>query len=128
METLGKYFFAVLGHLFLMPSGAYSQSQDLFSFENVYLHVRKIDSANSAKSISHSSVKAPSLSLDNHTIYFNTSCDGCTLQLLDEDGTVKYTTVIPEDTSNITLPSELVGGCELQIIRGQYCFYGLIEL
>lgn len=33
METLGKYFFAVLGHLFLMPSGAYSQSQDLFSLD-----------------------------------------------------------------------------------------------
>jgi len=122
---MGEYLLAVLGHIFLMPSGAYAQSQNLFSFENVYLHVRKMDSA---KSIKRSSVKAPSLSLDNHTLYFNTSCDGCTLQLLNEDGDVKYTTVIPKDTSNITLPKELAGGCELQIIRGQYCFYGLIDL
>ena len=125
---MGEYFLAVLGHLFLMPSGAYSQSQNLFSFENVYLHVRKVDSADSAKSVKRSSVKTPSLSLENHTLYFNTSCDGCTLQLLDESGNVKYTKVIPENTSNITLPSELAGGCELQIIRGQYCFYGLIDL
>jgi hypothetical protein len=123
-----EYFLAVLGHLFLMPSGAYSQSQNLFSFENVYLHVRKVDSADSAKSVKRSSVKTPSLSLENHTLYFNTSCDGCTLQLLDESGNVKYTKVIPENTSNITLPSDMAGGCELQIIRGQYCFYGLIDL
>lgn len=125
---MGEYFLAVLGHLFLMPSGAYSQSQNLFSFENVYLHVRKVDSADSAKSVKRSSVKTPSLSLENHTLYFNTSCDGCTLQLLDECGNVKYTKVIPENTSNITLPSDMAGGCELQIIRGQYCFYGLIDL
>lgn len=125
---MGEYFLAVLGHLFLMPSGAYSQSQNLFSFENVYLHVRKVDSADSAKSVKRSSVKTPSLSLENHTLYFNTSCDGCTLQLLDESGNVKYTKVIPENTSNITLPSDMAGGCELQIICGQYCFYGLIDL
>ena len=125
---MGEYFLAVLGHLFLMPSGAYSQSQNLFSFENVYLHVRKVDSADSAISVKRSSVKTPSLSLENHTLYFNTSCDGCTLQLLDESGNVKYTKVIPENTSNITLPSDMAGGCELQIIRGQYCFYGLIDL
>lgn len=125
---MGEYILAVLGHLFLMPSGAYSQSQNLFSFENVYLHVRKVDSADSAKSVKRSSVKTPSLSLENHTLYFNTSCDGCTLQLLDESGNVKYTKVIPENTSNITLPSDMAGGCELQIIRGQYCFYGLIDL
>ena len=125
---MGEYFLAVLGHLFLMPSGAYSQSQNLFSFENVYLHVRKVDSADSAKSVKRSSVKTPSLSLENHTLYFNTSCDGCTLQLLDESGNVKYTKIIPENTSNITLPSDMAGGCELQIIRGQYCFYGLIDL
>ena len=125
---MGEYFLAVLGHLFLMPSGAYSQSQNLFSFENVYLHMRKVDSADSAKSVKRSSVKTPALSLENHTLYFNTSCDGCTLQLLDESGNVKYTKVIPENTSNITLPSDMAGGCELQIIRGQYCFYGLIDL
>lgn len=125
---MGEYFLAVLGHLFLMPSGAYSQSQNLFSFENVYLHMRKVDSADSAKSVKRSSVKTPSLSLENHTLYFNTSCDGCTLQLLDESGNVKYTKVIPENTSNITFPSDMAGGCELQIIRGQYCFYGLIDL
>jgi hypothetical protein len=125
---MGEYLLAVLGHLFLMPSGAYSQSQNLFSFENVYLHVRKVDSADSAKSVKRSSVKTPSLSLENHTLYFNTSCDGCTLQLLDESGNVKYTKVIPENTSNINLPSDMAGGCELQIIRGQYCFYGLIDL
>ena len=125
---MGEYFLAVLGHLFLMPSGAYSQSQNLFSFENVYLHVRKVDSADSAKSVKRSSVKTPSLSLENHTLYFNTSCDGCILRLVNEDGDVEYAIEIPENTSTITLPFYLYGEYELQILRGNYCFFGLVEL
>ena len=34
-------------------------------------------------------VCVPTIYLDGHTLYFETSCDGCTLQLLDEDGNKK---------------------------------------
>lgn len=71
---------------------------------------------------------APSLSLEDHTLFFNTSCDGYVLRLVNEDGDVEYDTVIPEGTENLPLPFFLEGEYELQIIRGQYCFYGIVEL
>lgn len=70
----------------------------------------------------------PSISLDDHTLYFNTPCDGDTLRLLDENGVVVYSIVIPVGTTSWVLPSTLSGEYELQIIRGNYCFWGIIEL
>ena len=94
----------------------------------VPLHVRMVDPIKPTKPIKRAPVKAPSLSISDHTLYFNTSCDGCTLQLINEDGEIEYGIIIPENTSTITLPFYLAGEYELQIIRGNYCFCGYIEL
>lgn len=73
-------------------------------------------------------VQVPSVSLDGHTLYFFTPCDGCTLNLVDENDVVVYTLVIPAGTTSLALPSDLSGEYELQIIRGNYCFWGTITL
>ena len=75
-----------------------------------------------------SPVVAPTVYIDGNVLTFETPCDGCTLQLVDEDGDVVYTTVIPEDTTTLTLPADLEGTFELQIIRGDWMFYGEVEL
>ena len=73
-------------------------------------------------------VQVPSVSLDDHTLYFFTPCDGCTLNLVDENDVVVYTLVIPAGTTSLVLPATLSGNFELQIIRGNYCFWGEIML
>lgn len=73
-------------------------------------------------------VQVPEVSLDDHTLYFFTPCDGCTLNLVDENDDVVYTLVIPSGTTSLALPSDLSGEFELQIIRGNYCFWGTITL
>lgn len=73
-------------------------------------------------------VQVPEVSLDDHTLYFFTPCDGCTLNLVDENDDVVYTLVIPSGTTSLALPSDLSGEYELQIIRGNYCFWGTITL
>ena len=73
-------------------------------------------------------VQVPEVSLDGHTLYFFTLCDGCTLNLVDENDDVVYTLVIPSGTTSLALPSDLSGEYELQIIRGNYCFWGTITL
>lgn len=73
-------------------------------------------------------VQVPEVSLDDHTLYFFTPCDGCTLNLVDENDDVVYTLVIPGGTTSLALPSDLSGEYELQIIRGNYCFWGTITL
>ena len=97
-------------------------------FDNLSLQVRLIDPSIPTRGIKRSPAKAPSLSILDHTLYFATSCDGCILRLINEDGDVEYAIEIPENTSTITLPFYLYGEYELQILRGNYCFFGFVEL
>ena len=73
-------------------------------------------------------IRTPSVSLDDHTVYFYTPCDGDTLRLVDENDVVVYTLVIPTGTTSLVLPATLSGEFEIQIISGCYCFWGVIEL
>lgn len=70
----------------------------------------------------------PSVSLEDHTLYFETPCDGCTLNIVDENNVVIYTLVIPTGTTSLVLPSTLSGEFTIEIIRGNYLFYGTIDL
>ena len=75
-----------------------------------------------------SPVTVPTVSLEDHTLYFDTPCDGCTLRLLDENDEVVYTTIIPAYCLSLVLPSYLSGEYELQIIQGNICYYATINL
>ena len=75
-----------------------------------------------------SPILIPSVGLDGYTLLFYTPCDGCTLRVVSCDEVVEYTTVIPAGATSLTLPSYLSGNYELQIIRGNFCFYGDISL
>lgn len=73
-------------------------------------------------------VQVPIIWLDENILYFETPCDGCLLNVLDASNTVVYSVVIPVGTTSLVLPSNLSGTYELQIIQGNYCFYGDIDL
>ena len=75
-----------------------------------------------------SPVLAPTIYIDGNVLTFETPCDGCVLQLVDENDDVVYTTIIPAGTTTLTLPSDLEGTFELQIIDGEWMFYADIEL
>ena len=74
------------------------------------------------------SVLIPSVSLDDYSLIFNTPCDGCTLRLLDEDGVVVYSVVIPTGTTSIVLPSTLSGDYKIELQMGYWKFTGYIML
>lgn len=73
-------------------------------------------------------VVTPSINLEGYTLYFETPCDGYELCLLDENSNVVYTTIIPVNATSLVLPSYLSGDYVIQIIQGQYYFWGFIEL
>ena len=75
-----------------------------------------------------SPITPPSVSLDDHTLYFATPCDGCTLNIVDSNNVAVYTLVIPMGTTSLVLPATLSGEYELQIISAGYLFYGTIDL
>ena len=92
------------------------------------LQVRREDPISQGNPRPRTPIVKPSIYIDGYSILFDTPCDGCTLQLVNEDGEVEYSVVIPEGTVTLTLPSDLSGEYELRIIRGQFCFWGYIEL
>lgn len=71
---------------------------------------------------------APTVYIEGNELTFETPCDGCTLQLVDENEDVVYTIIIPADTTTLYLPSDLEGIFELQIISGDWLYYAEIEL
>lgn len=75
-----------------------------------------------------SPVLAPTVYIDGNVLTFETPCDGCVLQLVDEDDDVVYSIVIPAGTTTLALPATLSGTFELQIIDGEWMFYSDIEL
>ena len=92
------------------------------------LQVRRIDSSTNGFPSGRSSIAIPSIYINGNVLQFETPCDGCTLQLVNEEGEVEYSVVIPEGTETLTLSSDLSGEYELRIIRGQFCFWGYIDL
>ena len=125
---MNKKLFFVLGLILMVSLQGVAQTQSGQNPEVVVLQVKTENPAQAAGPIRRSPAMAPSVSLEDHTLYFNTPCDGCTLQLINEDGDVEVDVVIPEGTTTLTLPFYLEGEFLIQIIRGRYCFYGFIEL
>ena len=70
----------------------------------------------------------PEVSLDGHTLFFDTPCDGNTLRLVDANDNVVYSTVIPTGTTSLVLPSSLSGEYKILIIQDNLYFYGYINL
>ena len=96
--------------------------------EPVDLQALKIDPVSFPSGHPKTLIVPPLLSLDDHTLYFNTPCDGCTLNIVDSNDVVVYTTVIPTGATSLVLPATLSGEYELQIISAGYLFYGTIDL
>ena len=92
----------------------------------VQLQVRIDDPTENQPPYPKSPILIPEVSIEDYTLNFDASCLGCELRLLDEDGVLVYSTTITSGT--LVLPSYLSGNYELQIIRGNFCFYGDISL
>jgi hypothetical protein len=75
-----------------------------------------------------SPILIPEVGIDNYTLTFYTPCDGCTLRLLDENDNIAFVTMIPVGSTTLVLPSYLSGTYQIQIISGNICFWGYIDL
>ena len=76
-------------------------------------------------------IQPPTVSIDDHTLYFWDSCVFLIyIKEEDEDGNeqVVYTTIVTADETSITLPTDLEGTYTIEVIRGEQCFVGEIEL
>lgn len=94
---------------------------------NITFSVGKIKNGNgTGNPFPKTPITLPEVVLNDHTLTFDSSCHGLTLQLVNEDGDVEYTAVI--SSSTLVLPSTLEGDYEIRIICGDHYFYGYIDL
>lgn len=71
----------------------------------VELHVAFDDPTTDQGEPHRGPIAVPSVDIDDHALTFTSPCCGYTLQLLDEDGDVVYTTIITSDTLVLPPPS-----------------------
>ena len=71
-------------------------------------------------------VFVPEVSIENYTLTFSTPCYGYTMELVDANDVVAYTTIITSDT--LVLPSTLSGTYKLRLDPNDsnIYFYGYV--
>ena len=121
-----KKFFLFILLAFMAPS--VQVSADNGTEESIDLQVYIYNPTGNLEGPHKGPVQIPEVSLDDHTLYFFTPCDGYTLNIVDENDVVVYAIVIPAGTTSLVLPATLSGEYELQLISGNYCFWGMITL
>lgn len=100
----------------IMPAASYEKTTLTFGVS--------YDDSNTYPDKTRTPVKRPTAYISGHTLYIY-GCEGCVLQLV-QNGEVVYSTVIASDT--VELPETFTGNYDLQIVRGNICFWTEIEL
>lgn len=72
-----------------------------------------------------SPIQAPYVSIEDYTLFFDSSCIGCTIDLLQGD-VIVYSDVVDEN-GEIQLPSNFSGVYQLQLKFGSITFVGEID-
>ena len=68
----------------------------------------------------------PKLSIENYIFYFNSDCNGCDVEFL-QDGVVVFEDVF-DATGTYDIPEFLTGTLEVRLIIGNTIYVGTIEL
>lgn len=75
-----------------------------------------------------SPMKEPVVIYNNHSLLFIAYCEEADIAIFDSTGCEVFSTTKPMGIELITLPEWLSGEYELHIHRGNFCFWGTIEL
>lgn len=121
MKRKSLFLFALIVALLSLTNAHVSAEPVL-----VNLEVGFIDPTDDQEGPQRNPINVPSIEIEDNILTFITSCDNMELRLLNEENEVEYSTYILGST--LVLPSYLNGEYQLQIISGNYIFYGNITL
>ncbi len=94
----------------------------------IYLNLGWIDPTPVGDGPARTPVDLPTVYLDDYTLTFEASHPEYVLYIKDEYETVVYSTVVTSATKEVVLPSTLSGDYEIQLVMGNWCFWGYIGL
>ena len=73
-------------------------------------------------------MNVPMVYIDGYTLILEGEHPDYMLQLVDSNDDVVYSVFVPAGTTTVFLPSTYVGGYTLQLLWGDWMFYGWIQL
>ena len=120
-----KKIISIIACLFVITLASQAQND---SGTLIDLHAGYINPTGTTNQNPRSPEDPPSVYLENYTLTFATSHSEYVLYIKDENETVVYSTVVTSATKEVVLPSTLSGDYEIQLVTGNWCFWGYIEL
>lgn len=105
---------------FVLISSAKSQEKE------VILHPTVLNGNSVGNHTGRTPIRTPEVYIDDYTLIFDTSFEGFTIELL-QDEEVVYSDIIDEN-GEVQLPDNLVGEYELRFCVGSFTFVGEIDL
>ena len=111
-------------------SSMFAGSLSIYAQKEIDLTVDIIDEDECGNELPRSPIHVPSASIDDHTFYINESHPDYVLQVVDPDDeeNVIYEVLMPAGVNSVVLPSSLVGEYMVQLLWGNWRFWGYIEL
>lgn len=121
----------LLTSIYAVNSVASNNEDDSPTVVTLDLTCSKIEKGNNNEGIHRSPVVAPIVYYNYETkaLLFNNACYNYIIQLVQPSTeSIIYSIELYNGENVIQLPTNLSGQYELRIIRGNYCFWGIIEL
>ena len=75
-----------------------------------------------------SPIAPPTVYLEDNTLSFVPDHPEYVLYIKDEDEEVAYSTVVTSAETQVTLPTYLTGSYKIELVMGNWCFWGYITL
>ena len=108
----------------------FAGSMTVSAQEEIDLTASRIRNEGSGNDYPRSPIHVPSASIDDYTFCINESHPDYVLQVVDPDDeeNVIYEVLMPAGVNSVVLPSSLVGEYVIQLLWGNWRFWGYIEL
>ncbi len=105
----------------------YAHAESLIEFGIIDFSVRWIDPSPMGNQTPKSPPEPPIVSIEGHLLTFKDNHPEYEFQLIDDNNNI-YSFIVPGNITIFTLPNSFQGNYSLQLIMGNWLFYGLITL
>ena len=94
----------------------------------VKLHAGYFDPTGPMGEQPRSPITPPTVYLEDYTLSFVADHPDYVLYIKDEDEEVAYSSVVTSAETQVTLPTFLAGSYKIELVMGNWCFWGYITL
>jgi len=94
----------------------------------VKLHAGYFDPSSGLENGPRSPINPPTVYLEDYTLTFMANHPEYVLYIKDEDEEVVYSSVVTSAETQVTLPTYLTGSYKIELVMGNWCFWGYITL